>query len=80
MAAGLTDWRGTAIEEGQRVITHGLGKFPQRTVGTVHKVNKSTVTVKVLQRDSAWNKGAYTIVGPGSLTVLCADLFESPSE
>jgi hypothetical protein len=75
----MFDWRGTPIKEGRRVITHGLGKFPQRTVGTVQKLNKSTVTVKVLQRSSRWHEGAYTIVGPDSLTVLTPDLFEEAS-
>lgn len=78
--SGLTDWRGTPIEVGQRVITHGLGKFPQRTVGTVQKVNPCTVTVKVLQR--SWQIGYqnHTVVGPDSLTVLTPDLFAGPPD
>jgi hypothetical protein len=78
MAEGeLKDWRGTPIRVGCRVVTHALGKIPQRTIGTVSKVNPSTgsVTVEVEERDIGYRHGKYTVLGSGSVLVLSAELF-----
>ena len=53
----LKDWRGTPIEVGSKVITHGLGKFPVRALGYVTRADKGSVTVDRVQSDSSWGRG-----------------------
>jgi hypothetical protein len=76
----MTDWRGTPIEVGAKVVAHGRGDFGGRYVGTVAKVNKTMVTVKILERDSSWRTSAHVVIGPLSVTVITPDLFEGPPD
>lgn len=70
----MKDWRGTEIELGQRVITHGRSKWPVISVGVVDKINDSTITVAPLERNDAWPLHKI-VIGSLSVTVLTDDMF-----
>ena len=72
----LKDWRGTPIEIGSRVVTHGLGKFPTRSIGTVVKLHDTgLITVDPKERTKSWGTGKI-VISPDSVTVLTKDMFD----
>lgn len=77
MAGGVTDWRGTPIEVGVKVVTHS--KNWNHSIGTVSKVHRWDVSVRMSEHDY-YDKSKATLVVPAqSLTVLTPDLFEEAS-
>lgn len=73
----MKDWRGTPIEIGQKVITHGLGKFPVRALGYVTRASNSSVTVDRIESDGSYGRGKGKIViSPTSITVITKDLLD----
>lgn len=69
------DWRGTPIELGQKVITHGRSKWPVISVGVVTKINASSITVTPLERNDTWPLHKI-VISPTSVTVLTKDMFD----
>lgn len=75
----MKDWRGTEIELGQRVITHGRSKWPVISVGVVSKINDTLITVTPLERNDTWPLRKI-VISSTSVTVLTEDLFPGLAE
>lgn len=71
----MKDWRGTEIELGQRVITHGRSKWPVISVGIVSKINNSSITITPLERNDTWPLHKI-VIGSLSVTVLTKDMLD----
>lgn len=72
----MKDWRGTPIEVGSKVITHGLGKFPVRGLGYVTRATNGSVTVDRIQSNSTWRGKGKIVIGAHSVTVITKDLLD----
>lgn len=73
----IKDWRGTVIRVGDKVITHGLGKFPVRALGIVTRASNGSVTVERTESDSTYRGKGKIVISGGSVTVLTPEMFDA---
>lgn len=73
----MKDWRGTPITVGAKVVAHGKGDFPIRSLSIVTKVHDSgTVTIDPIESDSSWRGKKKYVIGTNSVTVLTKDMLD----
>ncbi len=73
----ITDWRGTPITVGAKVITRSATKFPTWRSGIVTNIGKTgAITVDTSKSDSSGMRGKKVPLWSNSVTVLTKDMLD----